>query len=348
MNSGALTTLLEEGLRRGASDLHLSAALQPLLRIDGQLLPTESNIIFQNEQLKDLLYALMSLSQRQQYETHLSCDFSFELPEQARFRINIFEQYRGHAAAIRFIPWAIPTLSALNMPSLFAELSLKQRGLILITGATGSGKSTTLAAMIDHRNQHTQDHILSIEDPIEFVHTPNNSLIHQRAIGMHCPSFDEALRMALREDPDLIMVGEMRDLETIRLALTAAETGHLVLATLHTQSAIKTIDRIVDAFPAAEKETVRIALSESLEAVISQTLVKRHNAAGHASGRIAAHEIMLATPAIRHLIRENKTAQMLSVIQTSRNKHMQTLEQHLNELLSQGHINKEEVQKLLQ
>jgi twitching motility protein PilT len=276
-----------------------------------------------------MLDSIMSADLSKRYDELLEVDFSFELPGQARFRVNAFHQDRGPAAVLRTIPSKIFTLAELDTPKIFAELSLKPRGLILVTGPTGSGKSTTLAAMVNHINENEQAHILTIEDPIEFVHISNKCLINQRELGPHTHSFAAALRSALREDPDAILVGELRDLETIRLAMTAAETGHLVFATLHTASAAKTIDRIIDVFPAEEKEMVRTMLAESLQAVIAQTLCRQADG----TGRVAAHEIMLATSAIRNLIRENKVAQMYSAMQTGAAAGMQTLDQALADLV---------------
>lgn len=331
-----ITELLKFGVQSGASDLHLSAGLPPMMRVHGDV----KQLNFPPLEHKDvhaMVYDIMNDHQRKFYESELECDFSYEIPNVSRFRVNAFNQSRGAAAVFRTIPTEILTLEQLQCPSIFSEIANKPRGIVLVTGPTGSGKSTTLAAMIDYINKSRQYHILTIEDPIEFVHKSNKSLINQREVGLQTKSFANALRSALREDPDVILVGEMRDLETIRLAMTAAETGHLVFGTLHTSSAAKTIDRIVDVFPAEEKDMVRAMLSESLQAVISQTLLKLKDG----SGRIAAHEIMIGTPAIRNLIRENKVAQMYSAIQTGQQYGMQTLDQCLVGLMRKGLISKE-------
>jgi twitching motility protein PilT len=283
----------------------------------------------EHSEVHGMIYDIMNDSQRKHYEENLECDFSFAIPNLARFRVNAFVQNRGAAAVMRTIPSKILSLEELNAPKSFAEIANQPRGIVLVTGPTGSGKSTTLAGMVNEVNEHEYGHILTVEDPIEFVHESKKCLINQREVGPHTLSFNNALRSALREDPDVILVGELRDLETIRLALTAAETGHLVFGTLHTSSAAKTIDRIVDVFPAAEKDMVRAMLSESLRAVISQTLLKTKDG----TGRVAAHEIMIGTPAIRNLIRENKIAQMYSAIQTGQQFGMQTLDQNLQELV---------------
>lgn len=328
-----ISDLLAFSVKNQASDLHLSADMPPMIRVHGDIRKINLPVL-DHAQVRAMIYDIMSDTQRKQYEESLECDFSFEIANLARFRVNAFNHNRGAGAVFRNIPSQIMSLEELNCPAIFKEIADQPRGLCLLTGPTGSGKSTTLAAMIDYINNKAYAHILTVEDPIEFVHTPKKSLINQREVGPHTHSFSNALRSALREDPDVILVGELRDLETIRLALTAAETGHMVFATLHTSSAAKTIDRIIDVFPAAEKEMVRSMLSESLRAVISQSLCKTKDE----QGRVAAHEIMLATPAIRNLIREAKVPQMYSAIQTGQNVGMQTLDQCLQELVKRNLI----------
>jgi len=334
-----ITQLLAFGVKHGASDLHLSAGLPPMIRVDGDI--RRINVpAMEHREVHDMVYDIMNDKQRKDFEEFLETDFSFEIPDLARFRVNAFNHSRGAAAAFRTVPNQISGLEELGFPPTFREIAGYTRGLVLVTGPTGSGKSTTLAAMVDYKNASEYGHILTIEDPIEFVHQSKKCLVNQREVHRDTLGFSEALRSALREDPDTILVGELRDLETIRLALTAAETGHLVFGTLHTSSAAKTIDRIVDVFPQGEKEMVRAMLSESLRAVISQALVKRVG-----GGRMAALEVMLGTPAIRNLIRENKIAQMYSAIQTGQGAGMQTLEQHLRALINKGLVAREEAKR---
>jgi len=328
-----ISELLAFTVKNNASDLHLSAGLPPMIRVNGDIrrinLPP-----MDHHDVHDMVYDIMNDYQRKIFEDTFECDFSFDLPGIARFRVNSFVQNRGMGAVFRVIPSKVLSLEQLGAPKIFQEIAAFPRGLVLVTGPTGSGKSTTLAAMIDFINDNHFSHILTVEDPIEFVHDSKKCLINQRELGLQTHSFANALKSALREDPDVILVGELRDLETIRLALTAAETGHLVFGTLHTSSAAKTIDRIVDVFPAGEKEMVRSMLSESVRAVIAQTLLKTKDG----SGRVAAHEIMLGTPAIRNLIRENKIAQINSMIQTGQQHGMQTLDQCLQELVRRNMV----------
>jgi twitching motility protein PilT len=331
-----LDDLLQFTVKSNASDLHLSAGLPPMIRVDGDIrrinLPP-----LEHKEVHTLIYDIMSDRQRKEYDEFMECDFSFAIPGLARFRVNAFNQSRGAGAVFRTVPNKVLTLEDLNCPGVFKDMISVPRGLVLVTGPTGSGKSTTLAAMVDYKNKTEYGHILTIEDPIEFVHESYRCLINQREVHRDTLGFNEALRSALREDPDIILVGEMRDLETIRLALTAAETGHLVFGTLHTSSAPKTIDRVIDVFPAGEKSLVRSMLSESLQAVVSQALLKKPG-----GGRIAAWEIMIGTPAIRNLIREDKVAQMYSAVQTGGAHGMQTLDQHLAQLVKAGMVSRQD------
>jgi len=335
-----LSELLAFAVKNGASDIHISSGLPPLIRIDGEMRrikvdPLTSNVVH------DMIYDIMLDSQRKEFEERLEADFAFEIASVSRFRVNAYNQARGPAAAFRTIPTEVLSLEDINAPPIFRTLSEKHRGLVLVTGPTGSGKSTTLAAMVDYVNHSKKGHILTIEDPIEFVHQSHNCLVNQREVGRHTQSFNNALRSALREDPDVVLVGEMRDQETISLALTAAETGHLVFGTLHTSSAAKTIDRIIDVFPAGEKEMVRAMLSESLEGVIAQRLLKKPE-----GGRVAAYEIMTGTPAIRNLIREAKVPQIYGMIQTGRDAGMVTMDQSLDDLVSRNLVTRETARTL--
>jgi twitching motility protein PilT len=332
-----INELLAFTVKQQASDLHLSSGMAPMLRIDGEMVKVNLPPLT-TEQVESLLDSVMNEEQRRLCRQQREVDFSCTLADRARFRVNAFQTQRGLAAVFRHIPGHIRSLQELGSPPQVAELLQHPNGLVLVTGPTGSGKSTTLAAMVEHLNASRPLHILTIEDPIEYVYESKRSLINQRELQRDTRSFSDALRAALREDPDVILVGEMRDLETIRLALTAAETGHLVLATLHTSSAAKTINRIIDVFPGEEQALIRSMLSESLRAVISQTLVKG------TAGRLAAYELMLATPAIRNLIREEKIAQIYSAIQTGGGQGMQTLDQHLRQLQQQGAISMEAAQ----
>ena len=330
-----ITEILTLSAKQDASDLHISAGLPPMIRVDGELHRTNLPSLT-HQQVHSLIYQIMNNKQKKDFEQFHDIDFSFSVPDVARFRVNVFHQNRGYAAVFRTIPRQILTLEQLGMGDVFRNISLQPRGLVLVTGPTGSGKSTSMAAMVDCINKNRPDHILTIEDPIEFVHQSHKSLINQRQMHRDTINFDQALRSALREDPDVLVIGELRDLQTIRLALTAAETGHLVLATMHTTSATKTIDRVVDVFPAGEKPMVRSMLSESLQAVISQLLLTKEG-----GGRVAAFEIMVGTQAVRNLIREGKIAQMYSSIQTGSAVGMQTLDQSLNYLVGQGVIRKD-------
>lgn len=327
--------LLTAATQRHASDLHLSAGLPPLIRVDGDIQHLEGAALSHDE-VYDLIQETMNDAQRDTYRQSLEIDYAFEIAGIARFRVNAFHQGRGSAAVFRTIPSRVPSLQELGLGDVFQRLAGLPRGLVLVTGPTGSGKSTTLAAMIDYINETRQEHILTIEDPVEFIHASRQCLVNQRQVHRDTQSFSMALRSALREDPDVILVGELRDLETIRLALTAAETGHLVFATLHTASAAKSLDRLIDVFPGDEKVLVRSMLSESLQGIVSQILLKRRE-----GGRVAAHEILLATPAIRNLIREGKLAQIYSAIQTGAQQGMQTLDLALAKLVCAGEVSRE-------
>lgn len=327
-----LARLLSFALKQNASDLHLSAGLAPMIRVHGDMKKIETSPLTAHD-VEQMIFSSMNDAQQQQLKQQWELDYAFSLTSQARFRVNVFYQQHGLSAVFRVIPQHIPSLAQLNAPAILQKLTEFSQGLVLVTGATGSGKSTTLAAMLNEINLHRAKHIISIEDPIEFVHQSQRSLIHQRELHQHTHSFHHALRAALREDPDILLVGEMRDLDTIRLALTAAETGHLVFATLHTNSASKSIDRIIDAFPADEQSMIRTMLAESLQAVVAQSLIKSTQ-----QGRIAAYEILINTPAVRNLIRENKIAQLYSTLQTGQQYGMMTLDQHLQQLLHEGKI----------
>ncbi len=334
---------LQQAQQKGASDLHLCAGNVPMVRIDGEICPllepSANDIFLQHNQLQELIYAIMTEEQIQLFEKEKEIDFSINISDDTnthntlRFRVNIFLQSQGIAAVFRTIPSIIPTLKDLNCPPCFKDIVQVHSGLVIVTGATGSGKSTTLAALVNYINGNSNKHILTIEDPIEFTHKSKKCLINQRQIHRDTQSFGNALRSGLREDPDIILIGEMRDLETIRLALTAAETGHLVLATLHTSSAAKTINRIIDVFPSQEQKLIRTMLAESLQAVIAQRLIKKNN-----GGRVASWEILMSNPAIKNLIKEDKIAQMTSVMQTGKAQGMQTMEQHIKQLVQQGII----------
>jgi len=328
----SMEDLLREAAEKGVSDLHLSAGEPPLMRLHGDLTRTEHPPLNPSE-VSELVNSIMTVDQRKYFEAEHEVDFSCELPGHGRFRVNVFVQSRGPAAVLRTIPTEIPSLDSLGLPSVLKDLCERERGLVLVTGPTGSGKSTTLASMIDVINETWDAHILTVEDPIEFVHRPKRCLINQREVGPHTGSFSNALRSALREDPDVILVGEMRDLETISLALTAAETGHLVFGTLHTSSAPKTVDRIIDVFPGGQQSQIRTMLSESLEAVVAQTLLKKKG-----GGRVAACEILVGVPAVRNLIREGKLHQIASTMQTGQRVGMQTLDMALADLAKRGLI----------
>lgn len=332
-----ITELLRFSVKESASDIHISSGEPPIMRIHSDMRMVEMPPL-SKEDVHKFLYEILSDQQRKVFEETHEIDFAIDLKDIARFRVNAFVQNRGESIVFRNIPTKIPTFAELNLPPILAEITRKPKGLILVTGPTGSGKSTTLAAMIDLINNEEKGHILTVEDPIEFVHKTKNCLISQRELGPHTHSFSNALRAALREDPDIILVGEMRDLETISLAITAAETGHLVMGTLHTSSAAKTVDRIIDVFPAEQQAQIRTMLSESINAVVAQILLKKKG-----GGRVAAHEIMIGTPAVRNLIREGKTAQIPSSIQTGRQHGMQSMDSALAALYKNNIVDKEEI-----
>ncbi len=336
-----LTQLLAFTIQNNASDLHLSAGNPPVIRVAGSIKKVKSPAL-SSEDVRTMLYSIMSEDQRAEFENYADIDFSIAMGEKARFRVNGFMSRLGACAVFRTIPYEIPTIEELDLPPIFRYFSELEKGLVLVTGATGSGKSTTLAAMIDHINQNLSRHVLTIEDPVEFFHTSQKSLVNHREVGKDTKSFNAALRAALREDPDVIMVGEMRDYETISLALTAAETGHLVFGTLHSNSAPKTIDRIIDVFPSNDKEMVRAMLSSSLQGVISQSLLRRVS-----GGRVAAHEILVGTNAVRNLIRENKIPQLYSMIQTGLRYGMVTMEDSVRDLVEVGVVSEEEGRAVL-
>ncbi|MGO2133018.1 MAG: type IV pilus twitching motility protein PilT [Halomonas sp.] len=331
-----ITELLAFSAKQNASDLHLSAGVPPMIRVDGDLRRLSASAMSDDE-VRKLVGQIMAEEQQRNFSEQLESDFSFELPGVGRFRVNAFHQARGAGAVFRTLPGEAPSLDGLGLGDVFMKAAMLPRGLVLVTGPTGSGKTTTLAAMINHINVNRCAHILTLEDPIEIVHQSNSCLVNQREVHRHTRSFAAALRSALREDPDVIMVGELRDLETIRLALTAAETGHLVFGTLHTSSAARTIERIIDVFPGDEKAMVRAMLSESLQVVIAQTLLKRQD-----SGRVAAHEVLVATHAVRNLIREGKTAQIYSAMQTGGSLGMQTLDDALAQLVASQLVARDE------
>jgi len=337
-----ISELLIFSNKQGASDLHISSGEPPMLRINGDMQKIDTPSL-SKEEVHSLLYDILNDQQRKIFEENHEIDFSIAFKDIARFRVNAFVQSRGESAVFRTIPTKILTFQELGLPKTLEDISKNEKGLVLVTGPTGSGKSTTLAAMIDLINNELKGHIITIEDPIEFVHHSKQCLISQRELGPHTHSFANALRAALREDPDIILVGEMRDLETIQLALTAAETGHLVFATLHTSSAPKTVDRVIDVFPPEQQEQVRAMFSESIQAVVTQTLLKRRDG----KGRVAALEIMIGTPAVRNLIREAKISQIPSIIQTSQKFGMQTMDQSIKELVQKNIVAKTEVMQLV-
>jgi twitching motility protein PilT len=326
--------LLMEVIERNASDLHLTAGAHPTVRVRGRLTPLEDYPVLTTEQTREIVYSILTNDQRQRLENEWQIDFAYAIPERARFRVNAYYQRAAIGAAFRLIPFSIKSVDELGLPPVLHELARKPRGFVLVTGPTGSGKSTSLAAVVDEINETREEHIMTIEDPIEFLHGHKKCIVNQREIGSDAQSFALGLKAALRQDPDVILVGEMRDLETIHTALTAAETGHLVFATLHTQDTPQTIDRIIDVFPASQQQQVRVQLSVALQGIVTQTLLPTADGAG----RVAACEVLLATPAIRNLIREGKTHQIYSSLQTGGNIGMQTMDAALATLVRQGKI----------
>ncbi|MGR3310742.1 MAG: type IV pilus twitching motility protein PilT [Candidatus Brocadiales bacterium] len=334
--------LLQFARKEGASDLHVSSGESPMVRILGELARIDASPL-SKETVHKMLYDILTDSQKKTFEETYEIDFALVLHDIGRFRVNAFVQHRGESIVFRYIPDNIPTFEELGLPDVIVDISRRKMGFVLVTGPTGCGKSTTLAAMIDIINSERKGHIITIEDPIEFIHESKNCLVNQRELGAHTHSFANALRSALREDPDVILVGEMRDLETISLALIAAETGHLVLSTVHTSSAPKTVDRIIDVFPSVQQSQVRTAFSESILAIFSQNLIKRVDR----KGRVPAVEILIGIPSIRNLIREGRIAQIATVLQTNRQYSMQTMDYALKELYQQGIVEKEEIINLL-
>lgn len=337
-----IAELLSFAKQNGASDLHLSPLNPPIIRVHGEMSRLKTDPLT-GDMIRQMIYSIMTEHQRSQYEANLETDFAISFSDTARFRVNAFTTRNGPAAVFRSIPTVIPSLDSLNPPPVLKRLAELERGIVLVTGPTGSGKSTTLASMINHINENTKKHIITIEDPVEFYHQSKKSLVNHREMGVDTKSFAAALKSALREDPDVILVGEMRDYETISLALTAAETGHLVFGTIHSSSAAKTVDRIIDVFPGDEKDMIRAMLSNSLQAVVTQTLLKRADG----TGRVAAHEILIGTNAIRNLIRENQVAQIYSMIQVGIRAGMQTMEDAVKALRNEGIITSEEANRVL-
>ena len=335
--SHLLTDLLIEVLDRKASDLHITAGARPTLRLNGSLAPMDERPIMTPPMIQRMLYAILTQKQRERFEEELELDFAYAVPGKARFRVNVYRQRDALGAAFRLIPYEIKPLEDLGIPPAVANFAMMPRGFVLVTGPTGSGKSTTLAAIVDLANRQRRDHIVTVEDPIEFLHRHKQCLVNQREVGEDTWSFQNALKHVLRQDPDIILVGEMRDLETISVALTAAETGHLVFATLHTQDAAQTVDRVIDVFPPHQQQQIRVQLAGALQGIVCQTLAKTYDG----KGRAVATEVLVATPAIRNLIREGKTHQIYSALQAGAKHGMHTMDQHLSELVKSGRISYE-------